>query len=182
MSEVGREIRRLRQAKGWTQGQLAVYAGSSQPTVNLIETGKRNPSAMTLQKLARALEVEVADLFPKGQSPLPLDVEEQAAATVTSLPQSGERTDYREMYREATRQLVELSREVLNEVNKVMGTWDWDEFQQLPADEQNLRVKYAERLLDIAKGIHKELHEPHEDLEQQRHQLEARIAEFRKSA
>lgn len=66
MSEVGQEIKRLRQAKGWTQGQLAVYAGSSQPTVNLIETGKRNPSAATLEKLARALEVEVADLFPKG--------------------------------------------------------------------------------------------------------------------
>ena len=65
MSRVGEEVRRLRQAKGWTQEQLAVYAGSSQPTVNLLEAGKRNPSASTLEKLARALEVEVVDLFPK---------------------------------------------------------------------------------------------------------------------
>jgi putative transcriptional regulator len=71
MSGVGEEVKRLRQAKGWTQEQLAVYAGSSQPTVNLLEAGKRNPSASTLEKLARALEVEVVDLFPKPQTPQP---------------------------------------------------------------------------------------------------------------
>jgi len=71
MSSVGEEVKRLRQAKGWTQEQLAVYAGSSQPTVNLLEAGKRNPSAATLEKLARALEVEVVDLFPKPQTPQP---------------------------------------------------------------------------------------------------------------
>jgi len=71
MSGVGAEVKRLRQAKGWTQEQLAVYAGSSQPTVNLLEAGKRNPSAATLEKLARALEVEVVDLFPKPQTPQP---------------------------------------------------------------------------------------------------------------
>ena len=66
MSGVGEGVKRLRLAKGWTQEQLAVYAGSSQPTVNLLEAGKRNPSAATLDKLARALEVEVVDLFPKA--------------------------------------------------------------------------------------------------------------------
>ena len=70
MSEIGREIRRLREGKNWSQAQLAVYAGSSQPTVNQIESGKRNPSTRTLQKLAEALGVGVADLFPKGQAPL----------------------------------------------------------------------------------------------------------------
>jgi transcriptional regulator with XRE-family HTH domain len=68
---VGEEVKRLRQAKGWTQEQLAVYAGSSQPTVNLLEAGKRNPSAATLEKIARALEVEVVDLFPKPQTSQP---------------------------------------------------------------------------------------------------------------
>jgi transcriptional regulator with XRE-family HTH domain len=71
MSGVGEEVKRLRQAKGWTQEQLAVYAGSSQPTVNLLEAGKRNPSAATLEKIARALEVEVVDLFPKPQASQP---------------------------------------------------------------------------------------------------------------
>jgi transcriptional regulator with XRE-family HTH domain len=70
MSEVGREIKRMREGKGWSQAELAVYAGSSQPTVNQIESGKRNPSTATLVKLAKALDVEVADLFPKAQAPL----------------------------------------------------------------------------------------------------------------
>ena len=70
MSEIGKEIRRMREGKGWSQAELAVYAGSSQPTVNQIESGKRNPSTATLVKLAMALEVEVADFFPKAQAPL----------------------------------------------------------------------------------------------------------------
>jgi transcriptional regulator with XRE-family HTH domain len=71
MSSVGEEVKRLRQAKGWTQEQLAVYARSSQPTVNLLEAGKRNPSVSTLEKLAGALGIEVVDLFPKAQTPQP---------------------------------------------------------------------------------------------------------------
>lgn len=86
MSGVGEEVKRLRQAKGWTQEQLAVYAGSSQPTVNLLEAGKRNPSAATLEKLARALEVEVVDLFPKPQTPQPsLEDAAQSAALQEAL-------------------------------------------------------------------------------------------------
>ena len=73
MSQVAREIRRLRKEKGWTQTELAVYAGSSQPTINQIESGARNPSTRTLEKIAGALGIEVADLFPKAQAPLPLE-------------------------------------------------------------------------------------------------------------
>jgi transcriptional regulator with XRE-family HTH domain len=86
MSSVGEEVKRLRQAKGWTQEQLAVYAGSSQPTVNLLEAGKRNPSVSTLEKLARALEIEVVDLFPKAQTPQPsLEEAAQSEALQESL-------------------------------------------------------------------------------------------------
>jgi transcriptional regulator with XRE-family HTH domain len=41
--------------------------------ISQIETGARNPSAATLSKIAEALGVEVRDLFPLGQAPLPLD-------------------------------------------------------------------------------------------------------------
>src|SRR5215207_1345749 len=78
MGDIGREIKRLREEIGWSQAELAVYAGSSQPTVNQIESGKRNPSTQTLGKLASALGVEVSDLFPKAQAPLQLELEEQA--------------------------------------------------------------------------------------------------------
>jgi transcriptional regulator with XRE-family HTH domain len=39
--------------------------------ISQIETGARNPSAVTLWKIAGALGVEVGDLFPIAQSPLP---------------------------------------------------------------------------------------------------------------
>lgn len=73
MSGIGREVKRLREERGWSQAELAVYSESSQPTVNQIESGKRNPSTRTLEKLAGALKVEVADLFPKGQASLPFE-------------------------------------------------------------------------------------------------------------
>jgi transcriptional regulator with XRE-family HTH domain len=69
--EVGREIRRLREEKGWSQAKLAGAAGMGVSGVSQIETGARNPSAVTLAKIAEALGVEVADLFPKEQPPLP---------------------------------------------------------------------------------------------------------------
>ena len=70
MTEVGQQIRRLREAKGWNQAELAVYAGIGPSGVSQIETGKRNPSAATLQKIAEALGVEMSDLFPKVEAPL----------------------------------------------------------------------------------------------------------------
>ncbi len=78
MKEVGAEIRRKRQGRGWTGAQLAVYAGMAPSAVSQIETGRRSPNYGSLTKIARALEIEVVDLFPKGQSPLPLDEPERA--------------------------------------------------------------------------------------------------------
>lgn len=69
MGEVGREIRRLRAAKGWGQTKLAAAADMAVSGVSQIENGHRNPNSATLIKLARALGVEAADLFPRGPEP-----------------------------------------------------------------------------------------------------------------
>jgi transcriptional regulator with XRE-family HTH domain len=68
MTEVGAGIRRLRQAQGWTGAQLAVYAGMAPSAISQIETGRRSPNAGSLEKIAKALKVEVVDLFPKARS------------------------------------------------------------------------------------------------------------------
>jgi transcriptional regulator with XRE-family HTH domain len=65
------EVRRLRQERGWTQTELAFYSGLAPSVISQIETGKRDPSASTLRKLAKALGVEVRDLFPLEQPRLP---------------------------------------------------------------------------------------------------------------
>jgi transcriptional regulator with XRE-family HTH domain len=67
------EVKRLRQEREWNQTELAYHAGLAPSVISQIENGKRDPSARTLRKLAEALGVEVGDLFPKAQSPLPFE-------------------------------------------------------------------------------------------------------------
>jgi transcriptional regulator with XRE-family HTH domain len=68
---VGQEIRRRREERGWSQAKLGVLSGTGPSGISQIETGRRNPNAGTLQRIAEALEVEVRDLFPLEQPRLP---------------------------------------------------------------------------------------------------------------
>jgi len=61
-------IKRLREAKGWTQTELAKKLGVSRVHVANIESPDdalhhRTPSLATLEKLAKAFRVKVADLL-----------------------------------------------------------------------------------------------------------------------
>src|SRR5215218_2017822 len=67
------ELKRLRKARGLSQAKLAALADLDPSTVSQIETGARRANTRTLERLAAALGADVADLFPKGQAPLPLD-------------------------------------------------------------------------------------------------------------
>ncbi len=75
---VGREIKRLREERGWSQAKLAVEAEMSVSGVSMIENGQRNLTTTTLAKLAGAFGLEIADLFPKAPAPLQLELAEQA--------------------------------------------------------------------------------------------------------
>ena len=69
--DIGSEIRRAREARGWSQAKLAAGADMGVSGISQIETGARNPSVVTLSKIADALGIEVVDLFPKPQTPQP---------------------------------------------------------------------------------------------------------------
>jgi transcriptional regulator with XRE-family HTH domain len=62
------EVRRLRLEKGWNQTELAYHAKLAPSVISLLETGKREPNASTLRKLAGALGVTIPDLFREGGS------------------------------------------------------------------------------------------------------------------
>jgi transcriptional regulator with XRE-family HTH domain len=64
------ELTRLRAEQGWTQQRLADESGVNKATINQIEKGRRSPNVETLEKLADALGVGIADFFPKAQAPL----------------------------------------------------------------------------------------------------------------
>jgi transcriptional regulator with XRE-family HTH domain len=61
-------IRVTRAERGWTVRRLAEESGVDKNTVSELERGVRNPNPLTMHKLARALNVEVADLFPKAKT------------------------------------------------------------------------------------------------------------------
>ena len=70
------ELRRIRKERGLSQQRLAELANVDKVTIVHIEGGKVSPKVETLEKLATALEVELADFFPKAQAPLPLERED----------------------------------------------------------------------------------------------------------
>lgn len=60
---VGGNVRALRLAKGWTQEQFAERSGFSQQYISGLESGRRNPTVVSLFELAQALGVKPADLL-----------------------------------------------------------------------------------------------------------------------
>lgn len=66
---VGRNVRRIRKAKGLTQETLAEVSGFSQQYLSDLERGRCNPSIVTLYELAQALGVSHVDLVqPDGET------------------------------------------------------------------------------------------------------------------
>lgn len=63
MAELANSLREAREAKGWTQAELAARIGVSRKTVNTVENGVFVPSTVVALKLARALEQPVEALF-----------------------------------------------------------------------------------------------------------------------
>ena len=59
---VGANTARIRKEKGLTQEALAVKSGLSQQYISELETGKRNPTIVTLYELAQALGINHLDL------------------------------------------------------------------------------------------------------------------------
>lgn len=60
---LGNRVRELREARGLTQLQLAEAMSVSRKTVNTIENGIFQPSALVALKMARAFGCRVEDVF-----------------------------------------------------------------------------------------------------------------------
>jgi DNA-binding XRE family transcriptional regulator len=65
---LGATIRKLREAKGLTQDQLATAVGMMRSNISRIEAAKHRPTLETLEKIAKGLRVSVADLVARRQS------------------------------------------------------------------------------------------------------------------
>ncbi len=64
MSNITKNLRKLRESKGFSQEKLARLADVANNTIIKIEVGKnQNPTLDTLKKIAKALGVSVDDLI-----------------------------------------------------------------------------------------------------------------------
>ena len=62
-TRLGRNVRRLREAKGWSQEDYADRAGIHRTYVSDIERGRRNPTITVVEKLARPFGVTAGQLL-----------------------------------------------------------------------------------------------------------------------
>ncbi|WP_063632229.1 helix-turn-helix domain-containing protein [Nocardia brasiliensis] len=58
-AEIGDAVRAAREARGWTQSELAERAGLKQHAVSRLESGDVVPTLKTLLRVSDALEVEI---------------------------------------------------------------------------------------------------------------------------
>ena len=66
LNKISENIRKLRQQKKMSQDRLSKEADLALNTIVKIETGENpNPTLETLQKIAKALDVSIDELFKK---------------------------------------------------------------------------------------------------------------------
>ncbi|MCH6205894.1 helix-turn-helix domain-containing protein [Brucella ciceri] len=60
---IGWNLRRLRKERNVTQEDFATDSGFDRGYISGVERGVRNPSALVLDRIAKALEVDASELF-----------------------------------------------------------------------------------------------------------------------
>ena len=66
----GLVVRELRQSLRWSQEVLAEETGLDRTFISQIETGRKQPSLLTIFRLARSFQVESSDLLRQVEARL----------------------------------------------------------------------------------------------------------------
>ncbi len=78
--DIGKRLRELREAKGLSQGDIERRSGLLRSYISRVEGGSTAPSLLTLDKFAKALDVEPYQLLYHGEGkPSAVRVPEQAS-------------------------------------------------------------------------------------------------------
>lgn len=76
--DIGGRIRYFRKLKGWSQETLALQAEINPAFLGHLERGLKSPTVKTLEKIAAALDISMAELFSEPQ---PISDEKEALLT-----------------------------------------------------------------------------------------------------
>ena len=66
----GLVIKEMRQGRNWSQETLADEAGLDRTFLSQLETGRKQPSLLTIFRLAHALQAQGSDLLRKVETKL----------------------------------------------------------------------------------------------------------------
>lgn len=64
--KIGSKVRKHREAKGWSQDDLAIRLNVTQAAISNIESDKSIPNSLLLNKIAKELEVDINELLNEG--------------------------------------------------------------------------------------------------------------------
>jgi transcriptional regulator with XRE-family HTH domain len=113
---IGKRLHELRQAKGLSQGDIQKRTGLLRCYVSRVENGHTVPSLETLEKMARALDLELYQLFFAGKG-------KPAMAVVrTDRPRNREEGNLLGLFRQLNagrrRLLLGLARQMASQSNR----------------------------------------------------------------
>lgn len=60
---LGERVRKLRKERGWSQEDLAAASKLHWTYIGQVERGERNLTLQSIQSIARALKIKIAELF-----------------------------------------------------------------------------------------------------------------------
>lgn len=66
VSQIGKRISELRKERNMTQLDLSVKAQMEENAIQRLETGRSSPTAKTLYRITKGLEIEMWEFFRKG--------------------------------------------------------------------------------------------------------------------
>lgn len=82
---IGEKIREIRTQKGLTQENLAEKSGLHSTYIGGVERGERNLTVISLEKIARGLEIDIRDLFERRKTKRYPTFQEKAASNILHL-------------------------------------------------------------------------------------------------
>lgn len=60
---IGKRIKELRTSRGWSQMELAFRSNIDRTYMTDVENGKRNVSALNIEKIINGLDMSISDFF-----------------------------------------------------------------------------------------------------------------------
>lgn len=61
--KLGQNLKRIREEKGMTQGDICRATGFDRGYISRVENGEKNPTLLNLEKIAKALGVKLEELI-----------------------------------------------------------------------------------------------------------------------